>query len=67
MTIHPETSAPICVCGLQMVERRNKATGEPFYGCKKFPHCRHTEPVESDEENDQGPKGYPISFEDVYD
>lgn len=28
--------APICNCGIQMVERRNKTTSQLFYGCAKF-------------------------------
>lgn len=30
------SKAPICSCGIQMVERRNKATGQTFLGCKNF-------------------------------
>jgi ssDNA-binding Zn-finger/Zn-ribbon topoisomerase 1 len=33
-----------------MVERRNKAKGTAFYGCKKFPHCRETLPIDGQEE-----------------
>lgn len=30
------SKAPVCSCGIQMVERRNKATGQTFFGCAKF-------------------------------
>lgn len=30
------SNAPICSCGNQMVERRRKTDGKPFYGCAKF-------------------------------
>lgn len=46
MSTYEPSKAPICICGLQMVERKNKATGEVFYGCTKFPLCRHTEQVD---------------------
>ncbi|MGV8958852.1 MAG: restriction endonuclease [Stenotrophomonas sp.] len=29
-------------CGAGMVERRNRRTGETFYGCSRFPACRAT-------------------------
>jgi len=35
--------APICTsCGIQMVERTNRETGETFFGCKKYPTCKVT-------------------------
>lgn len=47
------SNAPICEdCGIQMVERTNKATGKKFYGCKKFPHCRNTEEHEDNEDHE---------------
>lgn len=29
-------------CGCQMVERRNRKTGQAFWGCSAYPACRHT-------------------------
>lgn len=54
MSLFPANKAPICPqCGLQMVERTNKQKGTKFYGCKKFPHCRETLPIDGqDEETD---------------
>lgn len=42
----PSTMAtPTCPkCGGPMVLRRNRTTGEPFWGCKQFPKCRGTLP-----------------------
>ncbi len=30
-----------------MVQRRNRATGEAFLGCPRFPACRGTRPLEA--------------------
>jgi ssDNA-binding Zn-finger/Zn-ribbon topoisomerase 1 len=35
-----------------MVERVNKAKGTYFWGCKKFPHCRETLPMEGIDEDE---------------
>jgi hypothetical protein len=32
-------------CGASMVRRRKRATGEPFFGCSRFPDCRGTRPI----------------------
>ncbi|MHA1166852.1 MAG: DNA topoisomerase [Candidatus Hodarchaeales archaeon] len=32
-------------CGAFMVMRKNKKTGESFYGCQAYPKCHHTRPV----------------------
>jgi hypothetical protein len=32
-------------CQSQMVERKNRNTGQTFYGCSKFPECRGTRQV----------------------
>lgn len=29
-------------CGEDMVKRRNRATGEEFYGCSMYPQCDGT-------------------------
>jgi restriction system protein len=34
----------VCVCGAPMVQRRNKE-GKLFWGCSKFPNCRHTKSI----------------------
>lgn len=39
---HP-AAAPACPkCGAGMAERSNRATGQRFWGCSKFPGCRGT-------------------------
>ena len=38
--------APSCPnCGLLMVARRNRKTGESFWGCTSFPKCKGTKPA----------------------
>lgn len=32
-------------CGRPLIERKNRATGKIFYGCKGFPACHYTEPM----------------------
>src|SRR5690349_8736840 len=32
-------------CSSGMVVRHNRATGEDFWGCSRFPHCRGTRPI----------------------
>jgi hypothetical protein len=34
-----ERSCPECKLG-NVVERRNKKTGQPFYGCSRYPECK---------------------------
>jgi restriction system protein len=37
---------PACPeCGAEMTRRHNKKTGQPFWGCPKFPACRGTRPT----------------------
>lgn len=37
------STAPICLsCGIQMVERTNKETGDSFFGCPNYPKCTVT-------------------------
>jgi len=45
--------APICACGHQMILRKGEYGR--FYGCSKFPKCRHTEQADPDDfpENDE--------------
>jgi hypothetical protein len=31
-----------CECGAEMVERRRRKDGQPFWGCSSFPTCRRT-------------------------
>lgn len=38
----PTQTAKCPKCGNDVVERKNKNTGEVFYGCKAFPKCRYT-------------------------
>lgn len=30
-------------CGAEMAVRNNKKTGNSFWGCSRWPHCRYTE------------------------
>lgn len=32
-------------CGARLAVRANRATGEEFLGCSKYPSCKHTEPL----------------------
>lgn len=33
-------------CGADMVIRTNRSTGEQFYGCRDYPRCLFTTPVD---------------------
>ncbi len=41
----PTHTGPTCRCGAQMVMRRRRRDGAPFYGCSTFPACRQTKPI----------------------
>lgn len=42
----PVTVAPNCErCGAPMQVRRNRSTGDIFYGCSTYPRCRYTRPA----------------------
>jgi len=32
-----------CVCGVPMIKRHNKKRNNDFYGCARYPECKHTE------------------------
>ena len=34
-------------CGSEMLVRRNRSTGESFYGCSRYPSCRFTRPMKA--------------------
>lgn len=34
-------------CGSEMLIRRNRSTGESFYGCSRYPSCRFTRPMKT--------------------
>ena len=34
-------------CGSEMLIRRNRSTGESFYGCSRYPSCRFTRPMKA--------------------
>ena len=34
-------------CDSDLVVRRNRSTGESFYGCSRYPSCRFTRPVKA--------------------
>jgi restriction system protein len=34
-------------CGSELVIRQNRSTGQPFYGCSRYPRCRFTRPMEA--------------------
>lgn len=38
---HAKTGMTCDKCGSEMVVRKNKTTGEEFYGCSAFPKCRN--------------------------
>ena len=40
---------PCVDCGEPMVPRRNKETGEKFYGCPAYPNCTYTERADDEE------------------
>lgn len=35
-------------CGAEIIERENKASGVPFWGCAKWPACTWTQPIPED-------------------
>ena len=38
---------PVCPqCGVLMVQRAARATGQPFWGCTRYPRCKGTLPLE---------------------
>jgi len=39
MNTSPDRPCPQCKHG-DVVERRNKCTGQPFYGCSRYPDCK---------------------------
>jgi restriction system protein len=40
-------AAPCEQCGSELLVRRNRSTGQPFYGCSRYPSCRFTRPMEA--------------------
>lgn len=34
-------------CGSELLVRRNRSTGESFYGCSRYPSCRFTRPMKA--------------------
>lgn len=44
-------------CGEEMVKRRNRKTGERFWGCPMYPQCDGTVPI--DEPVQRGGDRYP--------
>jgi len=34
-------------CGSELVVRRNRSTGDSFYGCTRYPSCRFTRPLKA--------------------
>ena len=38
------SSSSACSCGGREVVRRNRTTGQRFYGCSQYPSCRQTRP-----------------------
>lgn len=39
------SSSSSCSCGGREVVRRNRKTGQRFYGCSRYPSCRRTRPL----------------------
>ncbi|MEP6694277.1 MAG: restriction endonuclease [Chloroflexota bacterium] len=40
-------TVPCAQCGSEMLVRRNRSSGQPFYGCSRYPGCRYTRPMEA--------------------
>ena len=40
------TRPPCPQCGCLMVQRQARATGQPFWGCTRYPRCRGTLPID---------------------
>ena len=41
-----DITAPRCTnCGAVMVQRKNKTTAAPFWGCPRFPKCKGSRPI----------------------
>lgn len=38
------TASVVCVCGSPMLNRKNK-TGNSFWGCSRYPNCKHTKSI----------------------
>jgi hypothetical protein len=44
----PDTAATapgVCPCGGELALRRRRSDGRAFYGCSRYPSCRHTAPA----------------------
>ena len=41
---------PIARCNGRLVIRTNRSTDGKFIGCENYPECRHTEPIEIEDE-----------------
>ncbi len=39
-------------CGEDMVIRKNRKTGERFYGCPMYPQCDGTRPIDEPQKRD---------------
>lgn len=42
-------AGPCPQCGSAMIPQNNRVTGSPFYGCTKYPGCRGTRPIQTDQ------------------
>lgn len=49
-TINGKRARVCSECGSDMVIRTNRATGEKFLGCERYPDCTHTEPLPVDQQ-----------------
>jgi len=45
--LHTEATQRCPQCGGQMVLRHRRSDGRPFYGCKRYPHCRGIVSIEN--------------------
>ncbi len=43
-----EEDKPKCSCGANMVKRLNKLQQKYFYGCKRYPVCKNTQPYKDE-------------------
>jgi hypothetical protein len=42
-----ETGTVACTCGAEMVMRTRRRDGARFFGCSRYPQCRHTRPSDA--------------------
>lgn len=56
-----------CICGGNLILRKNKYTGQEFLGCTNFPYCTNTITISSPTPmlpHKKGNCGFPVDWED---